>query len=74
MLVFIVACLAGSVYFVLMIPPEYGGNRYALVLLTVTLLFIYLLGSFRWPRCVSIALWILLASSIAFAAFYFLFL
>jgi hypothetical protein len=70
MLVYIVACLAGSVYFVLMIPPEYGGNRHILVLPSVTLLFFHLACFFRWPRRVSIALWTLASSSVALTWFY----
>ncbi len=70
MLVNIVACLVWSVYFVLMIPPEYGGNRHILVLLSVMLLFFHLAYFFRWPRRVCIALGVMALSSIALTWFY----
>jgi len=74
MLVFIVVVLAWCVHFTLAIPPGYEGKRYLAILSGVMLLFVHLACSFRWPRRVSIVLWIIALSWIAFTCFYVLFL
>ncbi len=70
MLVFILGLLAWNIHWHLTLPPSYDGDPYSTSIIILTLLFNHLVAAFKWPRHVSVVLWALSWSWMAFTLFY----
>lgn len=65
MLVLMLAFLAWLIHWYLTLPPGHKGQSYTPILILVMLLSGRLMGAYRWPRRVSVALEILWWSGLA---------